>query len=194
MRNYAPFCLLAAVSMTFLTLSSTLAAQNKDKAPQHLDPYVRGPAGESDVVKEVRHSLLMLPYYGVFDDLGFNVNGSTVTLMGQVTKPTLKDDAGRAVKKVAGVANVVNNIEVLPLSPMDDQTRVATYRAIYGDPSLASRYAYSATPSIHIIVKNGNVRLEGVVANTMDKQIAETRARTVPNVFNVEDDLQVEGK
>jgi len=201
MRNSATFCLLAAASLTFLTLSSTplpaaspSQSANKDKNPQHLDPYLRGPADENTLIKEVRHNLLMLPYFGVFDDLGFNVNGTTITLTGQVTKPTLKDDADRAVKKVAGVTNVVNNIEVLPLSPMDDQTRIATYRAIYGDPSLASRYAYSAAPSIHIIVKNGNVRLEGVVANTMDKQIAETRAKTVANVFNVQNDLQVEGK
>jgi hyperosmotically inducible protein len=194
MRNSALFSVLAAAGLTFLTLSSAFPADDKGKTPQHLDPYLRGPAAESDLIKSVRHSLLMLPYFGVFDDLGFNVNGTTITLTGQVTKPTLKDDADRAVKKVSGVTNVVNNIEVLPLSPMDDQTRIATYRAIYGDPSLASRYAYSAAPSIHIIVKNGNVRLEGVVANTMDKQIAETRAKTVPDVFNVQDDLQVEGK
>ncbi len=194
MRNSALFSVLTVAGLTFLTLSSAFPADDKSKTPQHLDPYLRGPAAESDLIKSVRHSLLMLPYFGVFDDLGFNVNGTTITLTGQVTRPTLKDDADKAVKKVSGVTNVVDNIEVLPLSPMDDQTRMATYRAIYGDPSLASRYAYSAAPSIHIIVKNGNVRLEGVVSNTMDKQIAETRAKTVPNVFNVEDDLQVEGK
>lgn len=192
MRNSTVFSLLAAASLTFLLSASP--ADDKNKTPQHLDPYLRGPADEGTLVKEVRHTLLMQPYFGVFDDLGFNVNGNTVTLTGQVTNPTLKKDADSAVKKVAGVGNVVDNIEVLPLSPMDDQTRIATYRAIYGDPSLSSRYAYSAAPSIHIIVKNGNVRLEGVVANTMDKQIAETRAKTVANVFNVEDDLQVEGK
>jgi hyperosmotically inducible protein len=135
----------------------------------------------------------MLPYYGVFDDLGFNVNGSTITLTGQVTRPTLKDDAGSAVKNVEGVTNVVNNIEVLPLSPVDDGIRLATYRAIYGDPSLSTRYAYRAAPSIHIIVKNGNVRLEGVVANAMDKQIAGMRAKGVSGVFDVENDLRVEG-
>jgi hyperosmotically inducible periplasmic protein len=193
MRNSTLFSILAVTGLAVLS-SSALPAVQKDKTPQHQDPYLRGPADESTLIKEVRHNLLMLPYFGVFDDLGFNVNGSTVTLTGQVTKPTLKSDADGAVKKVPGVTNVVNNIEVLPLSPMDDQTRIATYRAIYGDPSLATRYGYSAAPSIHIIVKNGNVRLEGVVANTMDKQVAETRAKTVANVFNVQDDLQVEGK
>jgi hyperosmotically inducible protein len=183
---------LFAVSLTILAVPG--GAKAADKNPSHYDPYVRGPADENNLIKEVRHNLLMLPYYGVFDDLGFNVNGSTVTLTGQVTRPTLKDDAGSTVKKISGVTNVVNNIEVLPLSPADDSVRIATYRAIYGDPSLNSRYAYSAAPSIHIIVKNGNVRLEGSVANTMDKQIAETRAKGVSNVFSVEDSLQVEGK
>jgi len=136
----------------------------------------------------------MLPYYGVFDDLGFSVNGGTVTLMGQVTQPVLKDDAARAVKKIEGVTNVTNNIEVLPLSPNDDQIRRAVYRAIYGDPSLSTRYGFRALPSIHIIVKNGNVRLEGVVANEGDRNIAGLRAKGVPGAFSVENDLKVEGK
>jgi hyperosmotically inducible protein len=117
-----------------------------------------------------------------------------VTLTGQVTNPVLKSDAQNVVKRVEGVTNVVNNIEVLPLSPMDNQIRRAVARAIYGDPTLSTRYGFQAMPSIHIIVKNGHVRLEGVVANQMDKQIAGTRANTVPNVFSVENDLQVEGK
>ena len=121
-----------------------------------MDPYVAGPANEGDLIREVRHNLLMLPYYGVFDDLGFNVNGSTVTLTGQVSNPALKDDAGSAVKKLKDVSNVVNNIEVLPLSPDDNNLRVAVYRAIYNDPSLSVRYGYRAAPPIHIIVKNGH--------------------------------------
>jgi hyperosmotically inducible protein len=136
----------------------------------------------------------MLPYYGVFDDIGFNVNGGTVTLMGEVTKPTLKDDAGHALKKVEGVTNVVNNIEVLPLSPNDDRIRIDTYRAIYGDPALSTRYAYRAAPSIHIIVKNGNVRLEGIVANEGDKNIAGIRAKGVSGAFQIDNNLTVEGK
>src|SRR5271168_4455224 len=122
-----------------------LPAQNNKSSSvlSHLDPFVRGPADENTLVKEVRHNLLMLPYYGVFDDLGFNVNGAVVTLIGQTTRPALKDDAGNAIKKLPGVSSVVNNIEVLPLSPMDDSVRIAAYRAIYGDPTLADRYAYS---------------------------------------------------
>jgi len=174
---------------------ATLALSAADKhGSTHYDPYVRGPVEENTLIKEVRHQLLMLPYYGVFDDLGFNVTGSTVTLSGQVTRPTLKDDAGRTVKSIPGVTNVVNNIEVLPLSPNDDQIRMAIFRKIYGDQSLSSRYAYSATPSIHIIVKNGNARLEGVVANSMDKNIAGIRAKEVSGVFDVQNELRVEGK
>ena len=134
----------------------------------------------------------MLPYYGVFDDLAFRVDGSTVTLLGAVTRPTLESDAENVVKRVEGVTQVVNNIEVLPPSPMDDQTRRAEYRAIYGDPALSTRYGYRALPSIHIIVKNGNVTLEGVVANQGDKNLVNIRANGVPNVFAVKNDLQVE--
>jgi hyperosmotically inducible protein len=183
---------LALIAMSSFSLTGVYAA---DKGPaSHLDPYINGPANESKLIKDVRHQLLMLPYYGVFDDLGFNVNGSTVTLTGEVTRPTLKDDAASAAKKVEGVTNVVNNIEVLPLSNTDDSIRMAAYRAIYGDANLAPRYAYNATQQIHIIVKNGNLRLEGVAANAMDKQIAGMKARGLPGVFNVENDLQVGGK
>jgi len=134
----------------------------------------------------------MLPYYGIFDDLAFNVEGSTVTLMGAVVDPVLKDDAGRVVKKVQGVTNVVNNIEVLPVSPMDNQIRHAEYHAIYGDPSISTRYGFRALPSIHIIVKNGHVTLEGVVANQADKNLIGIRANGVPNTFQVTNNLIVE--
>jgi hyperosmotically inducible protein len=187
-----------AIGSGLLTLPARLPAQSniKTTVPQndHMDPWTRGPADESELTQKVRHSLLMLPYYGVFDDLGFRVNGATVTLLGQVTRPSLKDDAGSAVEKVPGVDAVVNSIEVLPLSPGDDQIRRAVYRAVYGDPSLSTRYAYSATPAIHIIVKNGNVRLEGVVTTTMDKNIAGIRANGVQGAFAVENALKVDGK
>jgi len=166
----------------------------KDQKNQHKDAFIPGSPDESRIAKEVRHQLVMLPYYGIFDDLGFTVNGGTVTLVGEVTRPTLKSDAGNVVKQVEGVTNVVNNIEVLPLSPNDDQIRRATYRAIYGDPNLSTRYGFQALPSIHIIVKNGHVRLEGVVANEGDKNLAGIRANGVPGAFSVENDLRVEGK
>jgi len=142
--------------------------------------------------KEVRHELVMLPYYGVFDNLAYKVDpDGTVTLLGQVARPTLKSDAENAVKRIEGVEKVFNNIEVLPTSINDDQIRRAVYRAIYGNDVL-SQYQLRAVPPIHIIVKNGNVTLEGVVSRAMDKQIAGMQANGVPRVFSVTNNLVVE--
>jgi hyperosmotically inducible protein len=158
-------------------MSAAPAASQETKANQNL-------------VREVRHQLLLLPYYSVFDNLLFKVDGDHVTLEGQVTNPTLKHDAEAVVKGIEGVSGVTDNIEVLPPSPMDDQLRHALYRAIYGDPTL-SKYGWSSMPTIHIIVKNGHVSLEGVVDNETDKNIAGVRANTVPNVFEVKNNLVV---
>ncbi len=147
--------------------------------------------GADRITREVRHELVMLPYYGVFDNLAYRVEGSTVTLMGQVTRPTLKSDAENVVKKIEGVEHVNNEIEVLPVSPNDDRIRRAVYRAIYSDPTM-DRYAIQAIPPIHIIVKNGNVSLEGVVATEADKNIAGIRANGVSGVFSVKNNLTVE--
>ena len=163
---------------------------NKDK--DHRDAFVAGDAGESQLEAKVRHELLMLPYYGVFDDLAFKVDGDTVTLLGEVTRPTLKTDAERVVKHIEGVERLINQIEVLPLSPMDDQIRMAEYRAIYGDPVLSTRYGYRALLPIHIIFKNGQVTLEGVVANKTDSDLVYMRGNAVPNVFSVTNHLQIE--
>jgi len=146
-----------------------------------------------DLTREVRHELLMLPYYTIFDNLAYRVDGSTVTLIGQVTRPALKSDAGNVVKRIEGVTGVNNQIEVLPLSPFDDRIRRAEYRAIYGYTPL-QRYALGAQPAIHIIVKNGHVSLEGVVANEADRNIAGIRANGVPGVFSVQNDLRIESK
>jgi hyperosmotically inducible protein len=150
------------------------------------------PKTQKQLIREVRHQLVMLPYYSVFDNLAYRVEGDKVILEGQVVRPTLKSDAEAAVKSIEGAGTVVNNIEVLPVSPMDEQLRHALYRAIYGDTAL-SRYSYSAVPSIHIIVKNGNVTLEGVVDNETDRNIANLRASQVPNVFSVKNNLVVAG-
>jgi len=147
--------------------------------------------GAERIQREVRHELVMLPYYSVFDNLAFKVEGSTVTLLGQVARPSLKSDAENVVKKIEGVERVVNQIEVLPTSSNDDRIRRAVYRAIYGSAGL-DRYALQAVPSIHIIVKNGNVTLEGVAANEMDKNLANMRARGVSGAFSVTNHLQVE--
>ncbi len=163
------------------------AARPQDEKKQRSESKYR-----EKLFKEVRHQLVMLPWYSVFDNLAYQVDGDKVTLSGQVTRPVLKSDAEAAVKSIEGVASVVNNIEVLPLSPMDDQLRRALYRAIYGDAGL-SRYSIQAVPSIHIIVKNGNVTLEGVVDNEADKNLAGLRANQVPNVFSVRNNLVVAG-
>jgi len=150
------------------------------------------PANEAYISKEVHHQLTMLPYYNVFDNLEYRVNGNNVELFGQVTWPTLKSDAGNVVKHIEGVGQVTNNIEVLPVSPMDWQIRRAEYRAVFGRSDMY-RYAMGAIPSIHIIVDNGHVTLVGVVSSQMDKNIANIQANSVPGVFSVTNDLQVEG-
>ena len=192
MKRLSILLLTGALSLGFTAFAADKSETNDAK---HLDPYVQGPQDEARMIQEVRHHLVMLPYFGVFDDLGFSVDpGGKVTLVGQVTQPALKNDAEATVKKAEGVTSVVNQIEVLPLSGMDDKIRRAVYRAIYGDPALATRYGFRALPSIHIIVKNGNVRLEGVVANEGDRNIANIRAKGVSGVFKVENQLRVEAK
>lgn len=152
-----------------------------------------GARPQERLVKEVRHELVMLPYYGVFDNLSYRVDGRTVTLLGQVTRPTLKNDAENVVKRLEGVDRVDNQIEVLPLSNNDDRLRLALYRAIYGRAGL-DRYAHQAVPPIHIVVKNGNVQLEGVVANEGDKNLAGVQANGVQGVFSVKNNLAIEKK
>ncbi len=148
--------------------------------------------GIDRIIKEVHHELVMLPFYGVFDNLAYKVSpDGTVTLLGQVSRPTLKSDSENVVKRIEGVERVDNQIKVLPVSPNDDRIRRAVYRAIYGNEVL-SQYALRAVPPIHIIVENGNVTLEGVVARQMDKQIAEIQAKSVPGVFSVTNNLKVE--
>jgi hyperosmotically inducible protein len=149
------------------------------------------PAARQNLISEVRHQLVLLPYYSVFDNLAFKIDGDTVTLEGQVVRPTLKSDAENVVKRLEGVGKVLNNIEVLPLSPMDNQVRRAVYRAIFSEPGL-SRYSESAVPSIHIIVKNGNVTLVGIVDTQADKDLTNIRTQGVPNVFAVKNDLVVQ--
>jgi hyperosmotically inducible protein len=170
-----------------LALSPAFAQKSKSA------DRMAGSAGENRLNREVRHELVMLPYYGVFDNLAYRIDGATVTLMGQVTRPTLKSDAENVVKSVEGVEKVNNQIQVLPLSPMDDRIRMAEYRAIYGQAPL-DRYALQAVPPIHIIVDNGKVTLVGVVANQADKDMANVRANGVQGVFSVTNNLQVESK
>lgn len=181
------------VALALLQNPSPQTSQTSPNAPPANSRAQAGNQANLDrITKEVRHELLLLPYYGVFDNLAYRVSpDGTVVLMGQVARPTLKSDAENVVKRIEGVERVENQIQVLPTSPMDDQIRAATYRAIYGNPEL-NMYAMRAVPPIHIIVDGGHVTLEGVVARQMDKQIAEMQAKSVPNVFSVTNNLRVE--
>jgi hyperosmotically inducible periplasmic protein len=202
MKTYLAVLVAATLALTMLQIPNA-SAQAASSQANMSSQQSTSPSGQESrgaisqkgidrIVKEVHHELVMLPFYGVFDNLAYQVSpDGTVTLMGQVANPTLKSDAENAVKHIEGVERVVNNIEVLPTSPNDDRIRRAVYRAIYGNEVL-SQYQLRAVPPIHIIVKNGNVTLEGVVSRPMDKQIAEMQAKSVPGVFSVTDNLQVE--
>jgi hyperosmotically inducible protein len=172
--------LLSVVSALFLLVTLGFA---QDRG----QPSARS---QERITKEVRHEILMLPYFGVFDNIAFKVDGSTVTLLGQVVRPSLKSDAENVVKHIEGVEKVDNQIEVLPPSPMDDRLRLELYRAIYGYPPL-EKYALGVQKPIRIIVKNGHVALEGVVDNDGDKNFAGVRANGVPGIFSVDNHLQV---
>ncbi len=174
-----------SVILILFVLATLSAAQ--DQMAQRDQPTARS---QDRIQREVRHELLMLPYFGVFDNIAYKVDGSTVTLLGQVVRPSLKSDAGNAVKHIEGVENVDNQIEVLPPSPMDDRIRMRLFRAIYGYPAL-QRYALGVQKPIRIIVKNGHVNLEGVVDSEGDKNIAGVRANGVSGIFSVTNNLQV---
>jgi hyperosmotically inducible protein len=147
------------------------------------------------LVREVRHELVTLPYYGVFDWLTFDVRpDGEVVLRGQVVRPTTRSDAEGRVKEIDGVTRVINEIETLPLSPNDDRLRIALYRQIYGWNSPLFRYAHQAVPSIHLIVNRGHATLKGVVANRGDANLAYIRARSVPGLFSVKNELTVESE
>jgi hyperosmotically inducible periplasmic protein len=180
MKKFLLFAVVAAA------LNLSLAAQDNRQTG------ALSQKGIDRIVREVHHELVMLPFYGVFDNLAYKVDADgTVTLLGQVTRPTLKSDAENDVKHIEGVEKVVNNIEVLPTSPNDDRIRRAAYRAIYGN-SVLSQYQLRAVPPIHIIVKNGHITLEGVVARQMEKHVAGIQANGVHGAFSVTNNLQVE--
>lgn len=174
--------------------SSSSAGDQQQPKQGEREVLKRGKNDIERITREVRHELVMLPYYSVFDNLAYQVQpDGTVVLMGQVVRPTLKQDAQARVRKIEGVERVENKIEVLPTSINDDRQRRALYRAIYGNESL-SKYAVENVPPIHIIVKNGQATLEGEVMNEMDKNLAYIQASSVPGVFKVTNNLRVAGK
>ena len=148
-----------------------------------------------DLAGQVHHELAMIPYFGVFDDLNYSVDNATgvVTLTGDVLNPVVRIDAERSVKHLPGVTKVVNKINILPPSSMDNHIRAAEYRAIFGYSDLY-RYAMGAIPSIHIVVDFGHVTLTGVVDSQADKSVAYIRANSVPGVFSVTNNLRVAEK
>jgi hyperosmotically inducible periplasmic protein len=171
--------LLASI-LAFATLGGTQEAQRGQPSAK----------SQERIVKEVRHELLMLPYFGVFDYIAFKVEGSTVTLLGEVVRPTLKSDAENSIKRIEGVENIENQIEVLPPSSMDDRLRVRLFRAIYQYPAL-QKYELGVQKPIRIIVKSGRATLEGVVDNEADKNLAGVRANGVSGLFSVTNNLQI---
>jgi hyperosmotically inducible periplasmic protein len=184
---------LFAATVSICCAQTDIGGSSGRQEAKHNDSFIPGSAEETKIAREVRHQLVTLPYYGIFDDLGFRVSGGEVTLVGEVTRPTLKSEAENVTKRIEGVTSVVNHIEVLPLSPNDEALRRGLYRAIYGDPEIGTRYGYRAIPSIHILVKNGQATLEGLVATQADRNLINIRANGVPGVFSVTNLLVVEG-
>jgi len=179
----ALFALLTAF-VSWSLLAQTDPTRKAPKSEEKLSPTL---------AHEIHHQILVLPFYSVFDSITFILEGNRVILAGQVLRLTLKENAGAAVRSMEGVTTVVNNIEVLPVSPSDDDFRRAVYRALYEDSALA-RYAVQNVPAIHIIVKNGSVALEGSVDSLSDKNLAASRAGSVANVLSVKNNLVVHPK
>lgn len=174
------------LTMFVLLFSAALLPAQSQQVP----PGQTSPGAEERINREVRHEVLMLPWYGVFDVIGYKVNGYNVTLTGSVVRPVTKSDAENAVKHIEGVQSVSNQIEVLPPSPMDDRLRLRLFRVIYGFPAL-EKYDLGTIKPIRIIVKNGHVSLEGVVDSQADKDMAGLRANGVHGIFEVKNNLQV---
>jgi len=173
-------------SMRSMVLAGVLMA-----APVFLKADVPASERESaNLAHKVRHELVLLPFYSVFDNLAFEIDGGKVTLLGQVTRPTLRTDSERIVKRIEGVTSVENRIEVLPVSTFDDRIRLGVYRAVYGQGALF-RYHLVPLAPIRIGVKNGDVTLEGVVASEMDRNLANIAANGVFGVFKVTNNLKV---
>jgi hyperosmotically inducible protein len=185
--------MLVTLTLFSLILTPVALAAGRAKLSTSLSAQSTQSRALTGLAKEVRRELIMLPYYSVFDWLEFDVKpDGSVVLRGQVTRPTLKSDAENVVKRIESVEKVANEIEVLPLSPNDDRIRRAVYRALFTDNSPLFRYSMGAVPPIHIIVKNGNVTLKGVVGSQSDIDIATVKARGVSGVFGVKNELVIE--
>jgi hyperosmotically inducible protein len=177
--------ILVLAAVLVLAVSAAVAAP-ADSGGQRL--------AYEQLAKKVRKELVTLPWYGVFDNLSYEIDGSTVRLSGQVVRPSTRKDAERRVSRIAGVENVVNNIEVLPLSSFDDSIRVSAYRTLFGWNSPLFRYGRGTNPSVHIVVSRGQLALEGVVSNEGDRRLAYVLVNSIPGVFSVTNNLRVENE
>jgi hyperosmotically inducible protein len=184
MKSVSYWCLVGLICAGTTGLSAAQSGQHAQASPGSQRMQER-------ITREVRHELVLLPQLTIFDNLQYKVDGSTVTLLGEVRNPVLKDSAEGVVKKIEGVEKVDNKIDVLPASPNDDHLRLAVAHALFGQDSPLFRYAMGALPPIHIVVKNGHVTLEGVVDSQADKDLAYLKANGVPGVFSVDNHLVV---
>jgi len=187
------FFALTTLSVIASAQQSAAAGQAQPSAAQDQSMSADeslSPQSQDKLIREIRHELILLPYYNVFDNLEFSLNGRTVTLNGQVVQPVTKSDAENAVKRIEGVEKVINNIEVLPPSNMDDRIRRQVYNSIYSYGPLF-KYGNMSVPPIHIIVRNGRITLDGVVDSEGDKNVAGMRANQVPGTFGVTNNLRV---
>jgi hyperosmotically inducible protein len=190
MRNAMRSNLAGLLAIGLVFIATSLRAQHP--------PPVKLAGGEprteeSQLSSEIRHQLRVLPFYSVFDYISFTLDGGKVTLTGFVLRPTLKANAEAAVKSLEGVSSVKNLVEVLPKSAADDDSRRAVYRAIFEDSTL-QRYAATEVPVIHILLRNGEVTLEGAVATDAEKNLASTRASSVSGISSVKNDLVIRPK
>jgi hyperosmotically inducible protein len=174
---------LAVVAALLLSASAAVASPTTEQSLE-----------QTQLAKKVRKELVTLPWYGVFDNLAYEIDGSTVKLYGQVVQPSTRRDAERRISKIKGVERVLNNIEVLPLSSFDDDIRARTYRALLGWNSPLFRYGRGVNPSVHIIVSGGHVTLEGVVSNEGDRRFAYALVNGVSGVFSVTNNLRAESE
>lgn len=177
-RNYSQI-VIRIFAVLLLAIAPSVAL-----AQQAVDPQL---------ARKVRRELVTLPYYGVFDNLAYSINGGVVTLYGDVVRASTRSDAAGRVKRLPGVTRVVNNINVLPLSRFDDDIRRATFRSIANMGGL-HRYLRGTNPSVHIVVNRGHVTLEGVVSGGGDRNLLYIAANRVPGVFSVQNNLRVEGE
>ena len=175
-----------ALAAALVVAASVAAAAPAEQAGQR--------AAYEQLAKKVRKELVTLPWYGVFDNLAYEIDGSTVKLYGQVVQPSTRKDAERRVSRLAGVERVVNNIEVLPLSPFDDSIRARAYRTLFGWNSPLFRYGRGVDPSIHIVVNRGHLTLEGVVASEGDRRLAQALVNSIPGVFSVTNNIRAENE